>query len=88
MMRRRKISYTVSGEKSRSVLKYHWWTTRPITDGFSTFIQTEDQRIALRMFKRLKVKWRQIDIRYHDGRKRSHAWLWERMTAAQNRIKQ
>ena len=85
-MRRRKIHYTVSGDKERCELGRHWWTRRVITDGWSGFMQTEDQKIALRMFRRLKVKWRQIDIRYHNKRRKSHAWLWERMTAEKNRI--
>ena len=87
MMCRRKLSYLVSGGKTRSVLKYHWWTNRPITDGFSTFLQTHNQRIALRMFRRLKVKWRQIDIRFHNGKQQPRVWLYLKMTAKNNRIK-
>ena len=85
-MRRRKIHYTVSGNKERWVLSRHWWTRRVMTNGWSSFMQTEDQKIALRMFKRLKVRYRQIDVRYHNKRRKTHAWLWERMTAEKNRI--
>jgi len=85
-MRRRIMSYTVSGGKDRMVLKYHWWTNRVMTDGLATFSSTTDLNTALRLFKRLKVKYRQIDIRYHDRRRKSHAWLWKRMTAEKNRI--
>jgi hypothetical protein len=85
-MRRRIMSYTVSGGKDRMVLKYHWWTNRVMTDGFATFSSTTDLNTALRLFKRLKVKYRQIDLRFHNRRTKPRAWLWEKMTVTNNRI--
>jgi hypothetical protein len=87
-MRRRIISYTVSGGKHRMALKHHWWTNRVMENGFATFSQVNDLNTALRLFKKLQVKYRQIDLRFHNGREKPRAWLYLKMTAKNNRIKQ
>jgi hypothetical protein len=72
--------YYVSGNKTRSVLKHCWWTNRVTNEGWSNFSTVADQQAALRLFKKLRVKHRQIDKRCARGPTKPHAWLWARMT--------
>ena len=76
----RNTVYYVSGNKARSVLKHCWWTTRVGHEGWSNFSHVKNQQAALRLFKKLRVKHRQIDKRCARGPTKPHAWLWARMT--------
>lgn len=71
------ITYYVSGGKSRCNVKHQWWTNRTDShDGWSNFATVNNKNAAIRLFKRLRVKHRQIDIRGRTVKPR--AWLWEK----------